>query len=131
MPKLGVLTCLTTFVLGVLLVIMQIWAEIFDNALFFKLLLTLSAVFAIAFATSIVMMRFAEYRHKRDWGCLGILILGVSLIMLQTWTQSINEAIFSQLLLTLAGLFVIMTAISVAITQLTHEKQMRDDDYLN
>lgn len=65
------------------------------------------------------------------YACLGLFVSGVLLLILQLWFSFIEADLFFKITLTLAGLFVIILASLLVISQYFSEKKMKDDGFIN
>ena len=61
--KYGSIVCTVLFVLGIILSLAQMWFDILDTGLFFKLLITISAFFVISLGITLV---FKEYLSEKE-----------------------------------------------------------------
>ncbi len=68
--KIGAAVCLTLFLAGVLLSLLQLWLAPFNDALFAKLLWSLVGLFLASGATTLVVKEVKDERKLRDSGYL-------------------------------------------------------------
>jgi len=61
--KYGSIVCTILFVLGVVLSLAQMWFDLFEADLFFKLLVTIGAFFIVALGVTLV---FKEYLSEKE-----------------------------------------------------------------
>lgn len=65
------------------------------------------------------------------YACLGLFVSWVLLLILQLWFSFIDAALFLKITLTMAGLFIIILASLLVISQYFSEKKMKDDGFIN
>ena len=65
------------------------------------------------------------------WICTGLFCAWILLFLSQIWLPSWDDVLFLKITLTMAGLFLIAFAVFIVAGQLTEDKQLRDNDYLN
>ncbi len=65
------------------------------------------------------------------YACLGLFVGWVLLLILQLWFAFIDADLFFKISLTMAGLFIIILASLLVISQYFAEKKMKDDGFIN
>ena len=65
------------------------------------------------------------------YACLGLFVSWVLLLILQLWFSFIDADLFLKITLTMAGLFIIILASLLVISQYFSEKKMKDDGFIN
>ncbi|HHK6005407.1 TPA: hypothetical protein ACQWGN_001435 [Neisseria subflava] len=65
------------------------------------------------------------------YACLGLFISWVLLLILQLWFSFVDADLFLKITLTMAGLFIIILASLLVISQYFSEKKMKDDGFIN
>ncbi|HHX2522553.1 TPA: hypothetical protein ACU8BU_000773 [Neisseria subflava] len=65
------------------------------------------------------------------YACLGLFVGWVLLLILQLWFAFIDADLFFKITLTMAGLFIIILASLLVISQYFSEKKMKDDGFIN
>ncbi|HGO8958357.1 TPA: hypothetical protein ACLBE0_000490 [Neisseria meningitidis] len=65
------------------------------------------------------------------YACLGLFVGWVLLLILQLWFSFIEAELFIKIILTMAGLFVIILAALLVCSQYFSEKKMKDDGFIN
>lgn len=65
------------------------------------------------------------------YACLGLFVGWVLLLILQLWFSFIEAEFFIKIILTMAGLFVIILAALLVCSQYFSEKKMKDDGFIN
>ena len=65
------------------------------------------------------------------YACLGLFVSWVLLLILQLWFAFIDADMFLKISLTMAGLFIIILASLLVISQYFAEKKMKDDGFIN
>lgn len=66
--KVGSIVCTLIFVAGMLLSLLQLWFEPFSAELFIKLLITLSVLFVVALAITLVVREYISEREMKKQG---------------------------------------------------------------
>ncbi len=61
--KYGSIVCTALFVLGVAISVVQLWFDLFEPELFYKLLITIGAFFVVALGITLV---FKEYLSEKE-----------------------------------------------------------------
>ena len=65
------------------------------------------------------------------YACLGLFVSWVLLLILQLWFSFVDADMFLKITLTMAGLFIIILASLLVISQYFSEKKMKDDGFIN
>ena len=65
------------------------------------------------------------------YACLGLFVSWVLLLILQLWFSFANADLFLKITPTMAGLFIIILASLLVISQYFSEKKMKDDGFIN
>ena len=65
------------------------------------------------------------------YACLGLFVSWVLLLILQLWFSFVDADLFLKITLTMAGLFIIILASLLVISQYFSEKKMKDDGFIN
>ena len=65
------------------------------------------------------------------YACLGLFVSWVLLLILQLWFSFVDADLFLKITLTMAGLFIIILASLLVISQYFAEKKMKDDGFIN
>ena len=65
------------------------------------------------------------------YACFGLFVSWVLLLILQLWFSFVDADLFLKITLTMAGLFIIILASLLVISQYFSEKKMKDDGFIN
>ena len=68
--KTGVIACLTTFVVGCMLILLQMWVALLPAELFIKVMITLGIVFVVLLGITLVRREYLDDKTLRQSGHL-------------------------------------------------------------
>jgi hypothetical protein len=68
--KAGVIACLTTFIVGCVLLLLQMWVTLLPADVFAKVMITLGIVFVVLLGITLVRREYLDDRTLRESGHL-------------------------------------------------------------
>jgi hypothetical protein len=68
--KIGVIACLTTFIVGCVLLLLQMWGAVLPADVFAKVMITLGVVFVVLLGITLVRREYLDDRTLRESGHL-------------------------------------------------------------